>query len=69
MVPVGTSSKIVELLNREVAKILLRPAVQEHLAKIGFYPLPGSPANFAQHIKSERAEGKRVVDAANIRIE
>jgi tripartite-type tricarboxylate transporter receptor subunit TctC len=69
MVPVGTPSKIVELLNREVAKILSQPAVQEHLAKIGFYPLPGSSADFAQHIKAETAEWKRVVDAANIRIE
>jgi tripartite-type tricarboxylate transporter receptor subunit TctC len=69
MVPAGTSSKIVDLLNREITKIISAPDMKEHLATIGFDPMPGTTETFADHIRAESAEWGRVVRQANIKID
>jgi tripartite-type tricarboxylate transporter receptor subunit TctC len=69
MVPVGTPNDIVVLLNRQIAKVLSLPDVKERLAAIGFDLMPGTPGDFARHIRIESAEWARVIRDANIRIE
>jgi tripartite-type tricarboxylate transporter receptor subunit TctC len=69
MVPVGTPTEIVDLLNRQIAKVLSLPDVKERLAAIGFDLMPGTPEDFARHIRVESAEWARVIRDANIRIE
>jgi tripartite-type tricarboxylate transporter receptor subunit TctC len=69
MVPAGTPSNIVELLNRQIAKIISLPDVKERLATIGFDPMLGTPEDFANHIKAESAEWGRVVREAHIKID
>jgi tripartite-type tricarboxylate transporter receptor subunit TctC len=69
MVPAGTPTRIVNLLNREISKIVSLPDVKERLATIGFDPMPGSPEDFSRHIKAESTEWARVVREANIKIE
>jgi tripartite-type tricarboxylate transporter receptor subunit TctC len=69
MVPAGTPSNIVELLNRQIVKIISLPDVKERLATIGFAPMLGTPEDFANHIKAESAEWGRVVREAHIKID
>jgi tripartite-type tricarboxylate transporter receptor subunit TctC len=69
MAPAGTPDKIVNLLNREITKIISAPDTQERLAKMGFDPTPGTSASFADHIRAESAEWGRVVRQANIKID
>jgi tripartite-type tricarboxylate transporter receptor subunit TctC len=68
-VPAGTPSNIVELLNRQIAKIISLPDVKARLATIGFDPMLGTPEDFANHIKAESAEWGRVVREAHIKID
>jgi tripartite-type tricarboxylate transporter receptor subunit TctC len=69
MVPAGTPSKIVNLLNRQIAKIMSLPDVKERLTAIDFTPTPGSSEDFASHIKAESIEWGRVVREAHIKID
>jgi tripartite-type tricarboxylate transporter receptor subunit TctC len=57
MVPAGTPSNIVELLNRQIVKIISLPDVKERLATIGFAPMLGTPEDFAKpiHVRPARS--------------
>src|SRR5215212_8114089 len=46
MAPAGTPTKIVELLNREINKILMRPAIQESWRRQGANTMVMSPQKF-----------------------
>jgi tripartite-type tricarboxylate transporter receptor subunit TctC len=69
LVPAETPKDIVQLLNRQVAKLLAATDVKERLSAIGFDPLSGSPEDFGNHIKAEFAEWSRVVGEAKLKIE
>lgn len=69
LVPAGTPRAIVDRLNTELVRILRTPGVQERLAQDGAVPAPGTPEDFAAHIKAEIAKWAKVVQAANIHID
>jgi tripartite-type tricarboxylate transporter receptor subunit TctC len=69
VVPSGTPKEIVELLSREIAKSVARPAVRERLATLGFRPVANTPAEFTARIKLEMEKWGKVVGDANLRIE
>jgi tripartite-type tricarboxylate transporter receptor subunit TctC len=69
LVPAGTPNDIVDLLSRQIARIILLPEVKERLAKLGFSPLAGTPQELAAYIKTESEEWGRVVREAKIRID
>jgi tripartite-type tricarboxylate transporter receptor subunit TctC len=69
LVPAGTSNHITELLNRHITKMLALAEVKERLATMGFSPIPGTPQEFAAHIKEESDEWGRVVRQAKIQID
>jgi tripartite-type tricarboxylate transporter receptor subunit TctC len=70
VVPVGTPQEIVDLLYREIARVLARPDVKERLAGIGFEPIGSTPAELAAQLKAEIAYwGKIIRDAGIKRIE
>jgi tripartite-type tricarboxylate transporter receptor subunit TctC len=60
LVPIGTPKDIIELLNREIARIVAKPDVKEKLDSIGFVQVANTPDEFAAVIK---AETKRPVGA------
>jgi tripartite-type tricarboxylate transporter receptor subunit TctC len=66
LVPAGTPNEIVDLLNREIVRILAMPDVAQRLTTIGFYISTNSPEEFAALIKSEIARWSKVVRDANI---
>ncbi len=69
LAPAGTPAAAIERLNTEVNKVLQDPAIVQKLAADGTQPVGGTPAHFADLIKSEIAKWAKVVKSANIRAE
>jgi tripartite-type tricarboxylate transporter receptor subunit TctC len=67
VVPVGTPPEIVELLHREIVKIVALPDVQEKLTALGFISIADTPAEFAARLKSEFAKWAKVIKDAGIK--
>ena len=57
----GTPPEIVTKLHATITKILATPEMQDRLAKAGAETRPGSPADFGEFIKSEKARWAKVV--------
>lgn len=66
--PKGIPREIVARLNKEFAKVLATPAMQQFLSNEGMEPAGGPPEQFRNRIKSDVEKWKRVVKEANIRI-
>ena len=69
VVPAGTPKEIVDLLQREVAKIVALPDVKEKLGALGFVPIANTPDAFGARIKLEIEKWGKVVRDAKLRIE
>ena len=69
MAPAGTPKPIVELLNREINKIISRPDIKESWEKQDAKPDPMSPEEFGAHIESEIAKWAKLIKANNIKPE
>jgi tripartite-type tricarboxylate transporter receptor subunit TctC len=67
--PAGTQKAIVERINAEVAKALLRKDLLDKLAADGSEPMGGSPQRFAEFIKAEYAKWGTVIREAGIRLD
>jgi tripartite-type tricarboxylate transporter receptor subunit TctC len=68
LVPAGTPKDVIELLNRQISRMVAQPDINERLMKIGFSPLVGPPDDLSAQIKAETVEWSRVVKKANINI-
>jgi tripartite-type tricarboxylate transporter receptor subunit TctC len=66
LVPAGTPKEIVELLNREIAKVMALPDVQAKCAQLGFDVVADKPQEFAAYIKSEVEKWGKVIRDAKI---
>jgi tripartite-type tricarboxylate transporter receptor subunit TctC len=64
--PAGTPQDIVDLLNREIVKIMALPDVKAKCAQLGFDVVANKPDEFAAYIKSEVAKWSRVIKDAKI---
>jgi tripartite-type tricarboxylate transporter receptor subunit TctC len=69
LAPAGTPAPIVARLNAETVKVLGRSDVQAALGNQGLEVKPGTPAEFAAHIKSEIAKFTKIAKAAGIKAE
>jgi tripartite-type tricarboxylate transporter receptor subunit TctC len=67
VVPAATPRPIVELLHREIVKIVALPEVQERLTGLGFVPVANTPDEFAARIKTEMPKWAKVIREANIK--
>jgi tripartite-type tricarboxylate transporter receptor subunit TctC len=67
--PAGTPKEIVDLLYREIAKIVAQPDVKERLAVLGFNPVANTPEQYGERIKLEIDKWGKVVRDAKLRIE
>lgn len=67
--PAGTPEAIVNKLNAEIRKALSDPKILSALDKDGAEPWPMSPAEFRAHIEKEIPRWKKVVDAAEIKVQ
>ena len=69
LAPAGTPGDIVDVLGRQIAKVVALPDVNERLATLGFSPLAGTPRELDATIKAETTEWARVIRDARIGIE
>jgi tripartite-type tricarboxylate transporter receptor subunit TctC len=67
--PAGTPKEIVDLLYREIAKIVAQPDVKERLTTLGFNPVANTPEQYGERIKLEIDKWGKVVRDAKLRIE
>jgi tripartite-type tricarboxylate transporter receptor subunit TctC len=69
LTPTGTPKTAVDLLNREVTRILDLPDVKERLQTIAFDPASSTPEAAADHMNAETSKWTKVVRDAKIKIE
>jgi len=67
--PGGTPKEIVDLLYREIARIVAQPDVKERLTVLGFKAVANTPDQFGARIKLEMDKWGKVVRDAKLRIE
>jgi tripartite-type tricarboxylate transporter receptor subunit TctC len=67
--PAGTPKEIVDLLYREIAKIVAQPDVKERLTVLGFNPVANTPEQYSARIRLEIDKWGKVVRDAKLRIE
>ena len=63
----GTPEAIIERLNREIGRALLRPEVREKMLTLGLEPMPSSPDEFSAAIRQELKVLGKVIREAGIR--
>jgi tripartite-type tricarboxylate transporter receptor subunit TctC len=69
VVPAGTPKEIVDLLQKEVAKIVAQGDVKEKLFALGFIPIANTPSEFSARIKDEIEKWGKVVRDAKLKVE
>ena len=69
LAPAGTPQAIVTRLNAETIKALNTPDMKKAIAATGLELIPGSPEQFAAHIKSQIAIFSAIAKTANIRLD
>ena len=67
--PAGTPKEIVERWQREIARIVALPEINQRLTQLGFVPVAGTPEEFGARLKVEFEKWGRVVRDAKLRIE
>jgi tripartite-type tricarboxylate transporter receptor subunit TctC len=67
--PPGTPPDIVDILNREIAKIIATPGFHERMAAIGVDVVGTTPAGYARFLSEDYAKWGKVVAAAGIKPE
>jgi tripartite-type tricarboxylate transporter receptor subunit TctC len=69
LAPAGTPRPIIDLLNREIAKVMAAPDVKQRMLAIGFEPMVTTPEEFAERIKTDIPRLGRIVRDAHIKPE
>jgi tripartite-type tricarboxylate transporter receptor subunit TctC len=69
LAPAGTPAAVITRMNAETVKVLLRPDVKAAFAAQGLEVVSGTPAEFANHIKSEIARMTKIAASAGIKAE
>jgi tripartite-type tricarboxylate transporter receptor subunit TctC len=69
MAPAGTPQPIVDLLNREINKVLVRPDVRATWEKQGAVPMTMKPNEFGAYIQSEIEKWAKLINANAIKPE
>jgi len=66
LVPAGTPKEIVDLLSREIVKVMALPDVKEKCAQLGFDVVANSPQEFAVYIKANVEKWAKVIKDAQV---
>ena len=69
LAPAGTPKEIIDLLHREIVKIVADPDVQKRLDEQGFEVVANSPNEFAERIKIEMVKWAQVIRDAKIKVD
>jgi len=66
--PAGTPRPLVQKVNQEINRALKSPALMQRFGALGLEPAGNTPEEFTKLIQSEVAKWRKVVKAANIRL-
>ncbi len=66
LVPAGTPKEIVDLLYKEIVKIVDGPGMKDRFIELGFTPVANTPAEFAALIKTEVERWTKVINDAKL---
>jgi tripartite-type tricarboxylate transporter receptor subunit TctC len=69
LAPAGTPRPIITRLNAETIKALNTPEIKSVIAATGLELIPGSPEQFAEHIKSQIAKFSAIAKTAGIKMD
>jgi tripartite-type tricarboxylate transporter receptor subunit TctC len=69
LAPAGTPREIIDLLHREIVKIVALPDVRKRLDELGFEVVANSPDQFAARIKTEMEKWAKIIRDAKIKTE
>jgi tripartite-type tricarboxylate transporter receptor subunit TctC len=69
MAPAGTPQPIVDLINTEINKVLVRPDVKTAWEKLGAVPIAMKPGEFGAFVQSEIEKWAKVIKANGIKVE
>ena len=69
LAPKGTPKEVVDRLSAEFAKAVRDPDVARRIGELGYLPIGGGAADYAENIKSEIAKWAAVIKAADIKAE
>jgi tripartite-type tricarboxylate transporter receptor subunit TctC len=69
LAPAGTPPDIINRIQKEVAKALATPAMQEKLMAQGAIPSGSTPAEFAKFIDAEHTKWAKVVKASGAKVD
>ncbi len=64
--PAGTLAEAIERIHAEVVKLLKNPVVLERCTTLGMDPIGGTPAEFAQFIKTDRDKWTKLTKELNV---
>ena len=68
LAPAKTPSNIVQLLNAELNKMIVKPQIVTKFAELGAEPLSGTPERAAGFIRAEQEKWGRIIREAGIKI-
>jgi tripartite-type tricarboxylate transporter receptor subunit TctC len=68
-VPASTPKDMIDVLNKQVARVMALPDVKERMATIGFDPTLSSSEELTAHMQAETEKWSKVVRQAGIRID
>ena len=68
MAPAGTPKEIVDKLNAEIGKAIIRPDVKEAWAKQGAVPMAMTPAEFDKYLRADIEKWEQVVKVSGARL-
>ena len=67
LLPAGAPKDIVTRLNREIARAIANPKIDQLYANLGTQPISNSPDEFAAFIRAEKDKWGKVIKSANIK--
>jgi tripartite-type tricarboxylate transporter receptor subunit TctC len=67
--PKGTSTEIIERLNKEINAVIAAPDVKARLVGLGVEPMSMTPAEFGKFIADDTEKWAKVIRFANIKVE
>ena len=68
LVPAGTPTAIVALLQREISKLVSSPEIKDRMAALGYQPVGNTPDECTKHIADETTRWAKVIREAGIKV-
>jgi len=69
VVPAGTPAQVIQLLNREIVKVLARPEIRERLEGAGAQAVGSTPEDMTTYIKREFARWSKLIKTVGIKVD